>query len=165
MTCFGCILDLLHCFVCQSSLKYPNYHILTSIHPFDPISSPFLICMSLACILMRCERLWAGLFWLYFGPSALFCVCQSSPKYPNCHILASIHQFDPISSSFLMWMSLASILMHWKWLWAGSFWLYFGPSVLFWLSIVPQIPNCSQTAISRLLFVRLTPSLHHSSSG
>ena len=40
---FGCILALLHYFVCQSSPKCSNCHISASIRPFDPISSPFLI--------------------------------------------------------------------------------------------------------------------------
>jgi len=38
-------------------------------------------------------------------------------------------------------MSLASIVMRCKRLWAGSFWLNFGPSALFFVSIVTQIPK------------------------
>ena len=79
-----CILDLFHCIVCQPSPKYTNCHISASIHVFDPISSPFLICMSLVSIYMRCKRLWFGSFFLHFGPSALLCVSivPQIPKLP-----------------------------------------------------------------------------------
>ena len=64
----------LYCFVCPPSPKYTNCHISAFIHPFDPISSPFLICTILASIFMCCKWLWNGSFWLNLGPSALFCV-------------------------------------------------------------------------------------------
>ena len=89
---FGCILHLLHCFMRQSSPKYPNCHILASIHPFDPISSPFLICMILSSIFMRCRWLWVGLFWLHFAPSALFRVSMvpQIPKLPYLGFYSSV---------------------------------------------------------------------------
>ena len=115
--------------------------IIPQIHklPYLGFYSTFLIWMSLASIFMCCKRLWAGSFCLHFGSSALFCV-STYPKYPNRHISASIHLFDPISSPFLICTILLSILMCCKWLWAGSFWLNFGPSALFPLWMVPQIP-------------------------
>ena len=84
-------------------------------------------------------------------------VCQLSPKYPNCHISASIHPFDPISSPFLIWMSLKyfyGMKMALGWIVLAEFWPFC--TVLF----VDCPPN-TQTAMSRLLFIRLTPSLHH----
>ena len=138
MARFGCSLVLLHCFVCQSYHKYPNCHILASICPFDPISSPFLICMILASIFMRCKWLWNGSFWPHFGSSALF-LCQPSPKYTNCHISAYIHPIDPISSPFLICRIRSIIFMRCKWLWNGLFWQHFGSSALFSVSMAPQI--------------------------
>jgi hypothetical protein len=89
---FGCIFVLLHCFVCQPYPKYSNCHILASICPFDPISSPFLICMILASILMRCKRLWAGSFWMNFGHSAMCWVSIVLQKRYRCiYVLWSSH--------------------------------------------------------------------------
>ncbi len=82
-------------------------------------------------------------------------VCQSYPKYPNCHISASIRVFDPISSPFLIFFH--TLLMALGWLVFSAFWPFCTV-----LCINPS-PN-TQTAISWLLFVCLTPSLHHSSS-
>ena len=99
-----------------------------------PISSPFLICMIPASIFMLCKLIWDCLFWLHFGPSALFCVSIESqiPKltYLGSRLFTSPHLYD-----------LVNILIHCKWLWDRSFWLHFGCSALFCVSIVSQIPK------------------------
>jgi hypothetical protein len=60
--------------------------------PFDPISSPFLICRILASIFIHFRWLWVGLFWLHFGPSALLCVSIVLQKRYWCsYVLWSLH--------------------------------------------------------------------------
>ena len=58
--------------------KYTICHISASIYPFDPISSPFLICRIGSSILMLCQWIQDGLteFWFF---CTVF-VCQSYPK-------------------------------------------------------------------------------------
>ena len=99
-------------FVRQSYPKYPNCHISASICPFDPISSPFLICMILASIFMRCKLLWDWSFWLHFYPSALFCVSMvpQMPKVPYLifylsvwpHVFTIPHLYDPCKNVYAL---------------------------------------------------------------
>ena len=80
---------------------------------------------------------------------------QSHPKYPNCHILASICPFDTISSPFIIYRIRSFIFIRCKRLWDGSFWLNFGPSALDRASMVPQIPKLSYLGFYLSVFPHL----------
>ena len=82
-------------------------------------------------------------------------VRQSHPKYPNCHISASICPFDPISSPFVIYRIRSIIFIRSKRLWDGSFWLNFGPSALDRASMVPQIPKLSYLGFYLSVFPHL----------
>ena len=96
---FGCILDLLYCFVCQLYHTCLKCHISASNCLFDPISSPFFICMILVSIFMLCKWLWDGSFWLHFGSSALCCVSM----------VPQIHKLSHLSFYLSVWPHLFTI--------------------------------------------------------
>ena len=118
----------------QAAISQPLYMQITpSLHH----SSSVLTLHSLLCVFKNLESDCFGCILTF-----LHCfVCQSYHNYPNCHISASICAYDPISSKFLIFKCLPSIVMHCKWHWSGSFWLYFSLLVLLFVSIVQQKPK------------------------
>jgi SUMO ligase MMS21 Smc5/6 complex component len=91
---FGCILDLLRGFVCQSS---PNTQTAISQLLFVRLT-PSLHHSSSVCSLQVFLCTVHGFGAAIFGCIlVLLCcfVCQSYPKYSNCHISASTCPFDP----------------------------------------------------------------------
>ena len=109
----------------------------------SPISSPFLIWMQIASIFMHCNWIWAGSFYVHFGPFVLFCV-SIVPHPPMAQTAISQLLFvrlSPISSPFLIWMGLGSNIMRCKWFWYGTFCLHLVSSVLWCVSIVPHMPK------------------------